>query len=467
MTEIEDFEKRFEEDLKLLVCDAKKDKFENLYFGVAVSGGADSICLVTLLNELYNRRKIKKNVKVITVNHNIRKKEETEGDALFVQNYCAKLGIECIRCDIKEGRVFSLCKEKHLSIEESARLIRYEAFSNFIKEHSIDFLCLAHNQNDQVETVFMRFLTGGDTKSLRGIPSTRDRYIRPLLNFTREEIERYLKERQINFCTDSTNFDENLFRNYIRRKIMPMLDKEREGWKSAVLSLSLKMKDDDAFINKESESAFSRLELLLEEDKVSFNKDAFFFCDRAIARRLWYRILNCLNVGHRVPYSLFERVLLHIGDKSSWTETSSGVLVYFESNSDRLFIRKVGTKDIKEDATESGFCLIIKKPGVYSVASLTFTVESKENGMLFSSQDGRSVFVDALSFPIAFRSRTGADVVKDASGKLRPLSKVLESFKCGEYKDSIPVIESVSKAPFAIKCVWASLYSYSDWIIKG
>ncbi len=132
---------------------------------VAVSGGADSISLLTAL---FHIMPSDGRLMAVTVNHNLRPEAETSGDAAFVQDYCASLGIRCLRYDIPRGEILDAVRGRGLSLEEAARDARYACFERFMAENSVDFLCLAHNRNDQLETLLMRFLSGGGVESLSG-----------------------------------------------------------------------------------------------------------------------------------------------------------------------------------------------------------------------------------------------------------------------------------------------------------
>lgn len=201
--------------------------------GVAVSGGADSICLLTCLFEILEKKDAEKKLMVITVNHNIREESETKGDALFVSEYCKKLGVECKIVEINRGEVFITEKTRCGGTEDAARFLRYKIFEQEIAENNLDYVCLAHNENDNLETILMRFFQGSGKSG--EIEEERGRFLRPLLKCSRNEIEDFLKERKLQWRTDSTNFDNNYLRNKIRNILVPVLNENFEGWKTALL----------------------------------------------------------------------------------------------------------------------------------------------------------------------------------------------------------------------------------------
>ena len=153
--------------------------------GVAVSGGADSVSLLVSLCNLCKPCSVP--LKVITVNHYIRQESETCGDVEYVKQLCQSLKDQCYDVsltitELKKGQVASFADEKSIGIEAAARELRYEAFEKFIEQNNLTCLCLAHNKNDQLETLLMRFLQGAGTDSAAGIPQVRGKYIRPLLD---------------------------------------------------------------------------------------------------------------------------------------------------------------------------------------------------------------------------------------------------------------------------------------------
>lgn len=179
---------------------------------VAVSGGADSICLLNILIELKDRLNIK--LSACHFNHCLRG-AESDKDEQFVRDFCSRQGIECV-----VGRAD---RENKYKSEDQARKARYDFFENLLAGESVDKIVLAHNLNDQAETVLLRLIRGSGFRGLRAIPQTREKFIRPLLIISRSEIEKYLKEYHQTFRTDSTNSDMVFARNKIRHKILPKI----------------------------------------------------------------------------------------------------------------------------------------------------------------------------------------------------------------------------------------------------
>lgn len=185
---------------------------------VAVSGGADSVCLLSVLYALKDSLEI--TVCAAHLNHMIRG-EEAERDEKFVKDLCASLGI---RCFLKKTDVPELSKQEGISLEEAGRCARYDFFAELKEKENITKIATAHNMQDRAETVLMRIIRGTGLDGLYGISYKReDGVIRPLLDTKREDIEAYLDEIGRYYCEDSTNSCNDYTRNKIRNELIPYL----------------------------------------------------------------------------------------------------------------------------------------------------------------------------------------------------------------------------------------------------
>lgn len=342
---VEDFERKvlgeFEKVLNLE---------SDFRIGAAVSGGADSISLLVSLVHIFGAEKIF----VVNVNHRIREKSETDGDSLFVLDFCRKLGVECEIFQLQDGEISELCEKRGGGVEEAARFRRYEIFEDFIREKNLDFLCLAHNQNDQLETILMRFLQGteGNIKKQRG------KYFRPLLEIPRAEIEAYLNEQKISWRTDSTNLDNDYFRNKIRNILVPKLDEILSGWKNGVLSFAEKNSTDSEFIEETALDFQKKCGWKIENGKCSFDSESFLEMHPALRRRIIFSALNKIGIGGRIPFKMIRPILFWKNDGSKHKFSGMGIEI-FEKKSDgekRIFIQKKEEKDF----VSQGFYFLVK-----------------------------------------------------------------------------------------------------------
>ncbi len=180
---------------------------------VAVSGGADS---VVMLDALY---RIGIESVVAHCNFHLRG-DESDNDAQFVANLAAKYNFEFCTTDFDTERV---ANERCVSIEMAARDLRYEWFEQMIDQYKCDYVAVAHNADDTVETFFLNLTRGTGIHGLRGMAEIRGRVLRPMLQISRADIIKYIDENQLEYRTDSTN-EQNIYtRNKLRLDILPLL----------------------------------------------------------------------------------------------------------------------------------------------------------------------------------------------------------------------------------------------------
>lgn len=183
----------------------------------AVSGGADSICLLMVLSALQKEKKYE--LFVVHVEHGIRG-EESEKDAEFVRNFCE---MHKILCKVYHCKAEEYAREHKMTVEEGARTLRYDFFKKAAQEFGADKIAVAHNRNDCAETMLFHLARGTGLKGLCGILPVRENIIRPLLCLERREIEAFLEEKGQTYCVDKTNEELDYTRNRIRHQVLPVL----------------------------------------------------------------------------------------------------------------------------------------------------------------------------------------------------------------------------------------------------
>ena len=187
---------------------------------VAVSGGPDSIALLNTLINL--KEKLQCELVVAHVNHMIRAVADSETE--YVKEFCKSKGIECF---VKKIDVISLANEQKIGTEEAGRNVRYEFFDEVFNKVNADKIAIAHNANDNAETVLMNVLRGTGISGLKGIEPVRDnKFIRPLIETERADIEKYCEEMELNPKFDESNKDNTYTRNKIRNVLIPFLKEE-------------------------------------------------------------------------------------------------------------------------------------------------------------------------------------------------------------------------------------------------
>lgn len=187
---------------------------------IAISGGADSVCMLNIFKRLAAEYDLE--LYAAHLNHMLRG-DDAEDDECFTRDYCSKLGISFFS---KKADVSLFAKEHSLTTEEAGRKLRYSFFDEIKAKENINRIATAHNSDDDVETVLMRFIRGTGITGLAGIPYKTNGIIRPMLDITRREIEDYMKNNGIPFKNDKTNFEPVYFRNIMRLDLIPRIENE-------------------------------------------------------------------------------------------------------------------------------------------------------------------------------------------------------------------------------------------------
>ena len=186
---------------------------------VAVSGGPDSMCLLNVLKNI--REKFNLELFVAHINHMIR--EEADSETEYVKQYCEKNNIKCF---VKMANVLEMAKQQKLGTEEMGRIVRYDFFNYVANKVSADKIAIAHTENDNAETVLMNLMRGASLEGLKGIEPIRGKFIRPLIECSRDKIEAYCEENKLDPKFDKTNNDNIYTRNKIRNLLIPYIKKE-------------------------------------------------------------------------------------------------------------------------------------------------------------------------------------------------------------------------------------------------
>jgi tRNA(Ile)-lysidine synthase len=184
---------------------------------IGFSGGPDSMALLTVLYHIKKIFGIR--LSAVHINHQLRAKAALK-DEKFCLTICKKMGvpIKVCRVDVKKYAL------KHkLSVEEAARILRYQELIKLARQKKCQKIALGHNANDNTETVIMNLIRGTGLAGLSGIPPKRKAIIRPLIEQSRDEIIKYLHDQGVQYCDDLTNMELGYRRNYIRHKVVPML----------------------------------------------------------------------------------------------------------------------------------------------------------------------------------------------------------------------------------------------------
>lgn len=247
---------------------------------IGVSGGPDSMALLNILNNLKEKLNIK--LYVAHINHSIRKEADEETE--YVKDFCKKIDVEFFA---KKVKVEEIAKELKMGTEEAGRNIRYEFFEEVAHKVGANKIATAHNLNDNAETVLMNITRGTSVSGLKGIDKVRDgKYIRPIIECSRAEIEDYCKEKNLNPRYDKSN-NENIYtRNKIRNLLIPFLQKEfNPNIVEGINRLSQIATEEEQFINKVVENEYEKLQIAVD-NTIILNLKEFNKLDYVIKSKL-------------------------------------------------------------------------------------------------------------------------------------------------------------------------------------
>jgi tRNA(Ile)-lysidine synthase len=216
---------------------------------LAVSGGIDSMVLVHLCHQL------QLDFAVAHCNFQLRG-DESDDDEMFVKTICKKLNI---RMFIQKFDTLGFSKQQKQSIQVVARNLRYDWFYSLLANHDFDYILTAHHLDDSVETFLINFTRGSGIEGLTGIPEQNETVIRPLLPFSRNEIETFAKGNKIEWREDSSNTSDKYLRNKLRHDIIPILKELNPSFLSSFENTISHLKQSQSLANDASESLYHKV----------------------------------------------------------------------------------------------------------------------------------------------------------------------------------------------------------------
>ena len=388
---------------------------------VAFSGGADSVCLLDLLDRFQEELQI--SVRAAHLNHCLRG-ADADADEAFVRSFCATRDIPLTveRRDI--GKLAALQKQ---GVELCAREERYE----FLHSLGADKIATAHHANDQIETFLFRFARGCGLHGLCSIPMKNGSVIRPLLPFTRTEIEAYCTQRRLDYVTDATNLLPDYARNRIRLETVPSLRQVFPGFDRNAQRSIANLQTDEEYMRSVSEEAFAK-----GYDPVShrLRLDLFREMHPAIRRRVL--LLFCAQNGLRA----IEEKHIAVLDKNLFVNGYSLTVpdgVQLKTDSSFLYITDSKTKTPRLSVPIDGD--VDRRNRFFDTA---VTVSFRQIGSLAEIPKGEAIDAEKLSGGLCLRSpQTGDRVTMRRRGCTKSLKKLYTEQKIpAAERTMIPVI---------------------------
>ena len=360
---------------------------------VAVSGGIDSMVLLTLLQQFADRFKGK--LVVAHLNHGLRGKE-SDRDEDFVKSAAASMGLSCFTKKINVGHIVL---QEGLNLQDAARRERYRFFEEVSMDQGCDRIALGHNADDQAETMLMRIIRGSGIKGLGGIPPQRGAIIRPIIELSREDIGNYASTEDINFREDSSNLKDSYLRNKLRLQLIPTLKEYNPRICSELNMLSSINRDVEAYLQDEAEKFFKKAACPEKGDVRAILLDASIF--------------------NETPAALKAKVVMKAVERL--TGSSSGLFSAHILDVENLALKKASGKSINlpkgltvsleygrlifsRDAsarsdTFFSYPLIIPGDTIINEAGISLRTSKVTHGDFILKDDSKSIWLDMKRFP--------------------------------------------------------------------
>lgn len=287
---------------------------------VAVSGGPDSICLLYILDEL--KKELGITLVGAHINHCLRG-EESDKDEEYAKKTCESLNIDFYS---KKIDVHKISEQKNISCEMAGREVRYEFFNELMIKLKANKIALAHNANDQAETILMRIMRGTGIEGIIGIKPVRDKiYVRPILNLSRSEIEKYCEVNNISPRIDKTNLESIYARNKVRLELIPYMEQNfNKDIIKTLNRLSDIVKKDNDYLESISTKEYEKY-CEIHKERVILSKKAFLEHEAIVSRIIRSALLE-------VNDNLYNFEKIHISSIVNLQKHETGKIIMLPQN---------------------------------------------------------------------------------------------------------------------------------------
>lgn len=414
-------------------------KYNMLHFNdhvlVGLSGGPDSVCLVYVLNSF--KQKYSLRLSAAYIDHGLRPKDVPK-EIEFCENLCKQLNIDFYTKSVSV-KEFSL--QEKISIQEAARILRYSALEHISLNIKANKIAIAHNADDQAETVLMRLLRGAGPAGLSGIPPVRKKIIRPLIEIERHEIESYLRERGIEFIFDPSNSNIKYFRNRIRHTIMPVIKSICPKATKIISKTAEILREENDYINTSVTKALMRIISRKSEHKVELFCNPMEILNIVVLRRALRFAIDSIKGLKGIEFDHIEEIITLIkkgkpGDRVYLPRGIRAIKGYSTIIITSEPPAKLGTYEI--DAPKEIFLKEISM-------TLSLKLLNREEIADFTGNK-TTLYVDAdkIKFPVIVRARKEGDYFYPFGfGKRKKLQDFFVDEKVPrDERDSIPIIEN-------------------------
>lgn len=416
---------------------------------IGVSGGPDSICLLHLLKELSLDYPFE--IMAVHVHHGLRGKEADE-DEQFVCDICKEWAIffKSFRIDIKNEAINRKCSE-----ELAGRKIRYEVFEKVMKEINGDKIAVAHNMNDQAETILMQLFRGSGLRGLGGIAPIRGHIIRPLLEFTREEIINYCMNHHIHFREDSTNELNIYTRNKIRNGIIPLIQEYfNPNIIKTLYNSSTLLREEEAYLDGIAKESFRNCLKEENAELIVLDNDLFSICHPVIQKRLLRMSIKKI-LGHIKDIEYNHIVdIMNLSYKNTGKKISLPNGLTVKKQYDKLIFQTSENKELSfiYNLAISG-TMIIKELGI----KIQTKIIDKEKFILLNQNTYTKSFdYGRIENTLQIRTRCKGDRIYLSKGSKKLKDFFIDEKIPKESRDKIPLLADGNRI------LWVIGYRYSD-----
>lgn len=414
---------------------------------VALSGGPDSVAMLKILTDL--KKDLGIQVAAVHVNHLLRGKEAI-ADEEYVQKLCNSLNIKCY---IKRIDIDKISKELNISHELAGRECRYKVFEEIRSYDGYNKIAIAHNANDQAETILMRLMRGAGLDGLTGIKCAREGgIIRPILCLTREEIEKYCQDEKLEPRIDKSNYERVYNRNKVRLDLIPYI---KEHFNDDIIQTlnrtGLLLKNDNDYLEKQADRIYNRY--CIEDDKSLTLNNALFNEDQCLVSRVIKRGFKVVSKS----YKNFE--MKHIYEVINLSKMNTGKEIHLtndiiaKNNYGNIVFQVRGNKVEESDEEMTLLKNDVPINIEYNNYYINLEVIEKKNSVEFSNNDLIKFFdYDKIEERIIIRNRRDGDKIiplgMNGSKKIKDIFINLKVPR--EVRDSIPILWFDEKAAWIV-----------------
>lgn len=392
---------------------------ENDRVVVAVSGGADSLALLHILTEI----DLPLQLMAIYIDHGLRPRE-TPQEQKTIEDKCLALDIPF---SVRRVNVHDLAIKRKKSLEEAARILRYQALEEFRQEYRAKLIAVGHTADDQVEEFFIRLIRGSSSRGLAGMRLQRDTIVRPLLFEKKAQLVEFLVARNIHWCLDSSNQDRQFLRNRVRLDLLPLLEESfNPALRTTILHQMDVLAEEDKFLHEQSEIASEQCIRFSEaaadgdgksngnseadrdnQAQLIIKRDIFLVNHPAIQRRILEK--SCWRMGVRPTYEQICTLTEYLENGKNGSELHLAKGVRAEKSANELRLSRPLPKGVVRGSKRPRPSIrhSIPGPGSYPIPEANKELILKERVPTAGTEKNEGelwIDLDKLSFPLLLRS---------------------------------------------------------------